>query len=136
MERLLMGTAVHESEGLRYLQQKHGPALSLWQIEPTTADDAIERGGVWGRIVLESMGIPTKQPVPWEKVLPGSLYAGAVLARLIYFLKPFHISELGAGAPEQCARIWKRYWNTPAGAGTEEEFLKHWRLYLLDLYPF
>lgn len=42
-ERLMLGTAVHESNGLRYVRQLNGPALSFFQIEPATARDIINR---------------------------------------------------------------------------------------------
>jgi len=147
IERLLLGTAVHESDGLRYIHQKGGgPALSPWQIEPSTAMDALERAA-------ETPALERPLSALWHmsndwpgvhgageyehliESLPGNLYLSAALARIIYYLKPFTLEELGIGTPQQCGRIWKRYWNTAAGKGTEAEFLKHWHLYLSDLYP-
>ena len=43
-ESLMMATAVHESEGLRYVRQRGGgPAMGFFQVEPMTARDVIGR---------------------------------------------------------------------------------------------
>lgn len=138
IERLVMGTAAHESDGFRYIHQLgKGPALSPWQIEPATATDAVERCTEKTQLVLRGLGLPSPHSedwLEWGKFLPGNLYLSAAMCRLIYYYKPFRIEELGKGEPENLARIWKRCWNTVAGAGTEAQFLANWRRYLGDLY--
>ncbi len=133
VEKLIMGTGAHESDGFRELKQVGGgPALSLWQIEPATALDAIARLPVAVRLALETLRIG---PMSFIDQLPGNLYLGAGLCRAIYFLKPFRLGELGAAEPEKLARVWKVYWNTLEGAGTEAEFLGHYQAMVAPLYP-
>src|SRR5882757_814136 len=38
-EQLLLGTAIHESEGFRFRKQRNGPALGVFQMEPFTHND-------------------------------------------------------------------------------------------------
>lgn len=53
-DRLMVGTACHESDGLKFIRQLGGgPALSFFQIEPATARDVVER---W-------LGQPQRKPL-------------------------------------------------------------------------
>lgn len=138
-ERLVMGTAAHESGGFRYIRQVGGgPALSLWQIEPATAEDAWDRCGEARRNALENLGVGYPVRLEWEDVLPGNLYLGAALCRLIYYLKPFTMSGRSSksATPEDLAAIWKRWWNTEEGAGHPEQFVQAYRAYVYPLYGY
>ena len=112
-----------------------GAALSLWQIEPATALDAVQRLPAVARSRFQAL-LPGTSAV--ESVLlarlPGDLYLGAALCRLVYYLKPFTVPA--SAAVEDLARIWKQHYNTPQGAGTAEQFLANWRRHGMDeLYP-
>jgi hypothetical protein len=131
-ERLVMGTGAQESAGFQYIHQLgKGPALSLWQIEPETAKDAMDRvsGDLFRRLIRYGPGT-----ISVLECLPGNLYLGASLCRLVYYLKPFRLEALGNGEPEALARVWKRYYNSPAGAGTEAQFLVNWDRYCREVY--
>lgn len=138
-ERLVMGTAAHESGGFRYIHQVGGgPALSLWQIEPATAEDAWDRAGEAQRNAMEHLGVGYPVRLAWEEVLPGNLYLGAALCRLVYYLKPF---EMPTGlrwevSPYDLAVIWKRWWNTEEGAGHPEQFVQAYREHVQPLYGY
>lgn len=147
-EKLVMGTAAHESDGFRYIHQLgKGPALSLWQIEPATARDTAERLSpqLWARV--EDMCAAYPMPKNWPDTtaidnmlaqLPGNLYLGAAMCRLVYYMKPFRmpLEDEPRDARNWCAETWKRHYNTIKGAGTTDQFLRHWGEQGLDkLWP-
>ena len=144
-EMLVLGTAAVESGFSAIKQIGGGPALSLWQIEPATVRDTWNRGR--HRDVLSAM-IP--ECPDWEKSpkhdelvedmiigrLPGDLYLGCAMCRLVYYLKPFKMPTSSAGGIGWAARIWKQHYNTPLGAGTEQDFINAWKKYDLgSLWP-
>jgi hypothetical protein len=138
-ERLVLGTAAHES-GYRYVKQVGGgPALSLWQIEPATARDAL--GRVPEEILEKLHALAIFLPKlsgdnPAEQIigeLPGNLYLGPAMARAIYFLKPFEMPEKATA--EDLAALWKQHWNTPRGAGRPEQFVDAYQNLIAPLYP-
>jgi len=130
-ERLVMGTAAHESDGLRFIHQLgQGPALSLWQIEPATAKDALARAAA--PLCARITGfVPPASTVIDD--LPGNLYLGAAFCRLVYYMKPFKMPARATA--EELAAAWKKHWNTDRGAGTPEQFLRHYRELVAPLYP-
>jgi hypothetical protein len=136
-EKLVMGTAAQESR-FQYLHQLgKGPALSLWQIEPVTAMDTLRRAPVGYLDRLDTL-CPGALPVNNSNVidrLVGDLFLGAAMCRLVYYMKPFtmHADAVsGREAPEWCAWIWKKYYNTMKGKGTTAEFLRWWEWFKLD----
>lgn len=147
-EKLVMGTACQESDGFRYIHQLgKGPALSLWQIEPATAKDALARcsDGLFIKVAhfvskqhwMASDGLHAGLLLD----LPGNLYLGAAMCRLVYYMKAFKMAtakdlELTSDQRSWCAVMWKKHYNTVKGAGTEAQFLKHWDEHKLDsLWP-
>jgi hypothetical protein len=148
-EKLVLGTACQESR-LQYLHQLgKGPALSLWQIEPVTAMDTLRRAPAAALDRLDAM-CPGVLPVQGKGTLLGStverlhgdLYLGAAMCRLVYYMKPFRGWELPSYVgdrirvlPEDwCAGVWKRWYNSPKGAGTEGDFLIAWEKFKLDTF--
>lgn len=136
-EKLLLGTAAQESNFRCLHQLGNGPALSLWQIEPVTARDTIERCPAALRLSIFRL-LPSWDKAPSaESVitqLPGNLYLGAALCRIVYYMKPFSswsvpsyvMDRLRTTDLDWCAGTWKHFYNTPRGAGTENEFIENW----------
>ncbi len=120
-EVLLLGTALHESGGLRWLRQRGGgPARGLYQMEPATHDD------LWANwlahrpeLAARLAALMTRQP-PHAQLVTNLGYATA-MARIHYLRVPAALPP--AGEPAALARYWKAYYNTPSGAGTVEAFL-------------
>lgn len=137
-ERLLLGTAAHESGGFRYIKQVGGPALSLWQIEPATARDAMARAPT--KVLARLHDYPVYLPqvsgvdpaVHVVNLLPGNLYLGAAMARVVYYLKPFEMPP--AAGTGELAAIWKEHWNTEDGAGRPEQFVAAYAEHVAPLY--
>ena len=126
-EDLVLGTAAQES-GLAYLRQiGGGPALGLWQIEPATHDDlwaSTLSGRPVTRLALQRLAAPA--PDLHSQLITNLAY-GAAVCRLLYWRIAAPLPA--AGDVAGYAAYWKRWYNTPAGAGTEAEFIKHWSDY-------
>ncbi len=134
--RLLMGTAAVES-GLRYLRQLgDGPALGLWQMEPATAAD-IEAHFVYDRFALGAClatisGEEGRHVDGPASELAGNLFYACAMARIHYWRASFTIPD-----PEDIttmARIWKRCYNTPLGAGTPAKFVQAYTKHIAPIF--
>lgn len=126
-ENLVLGTILTESEG-RYLKQLGaGPALGIIQMEPATHDD------IWRNWLAH----PVRKPLADRMLalqtsahitagaleLVGNLYYAIGMCRVFYRRLPDPIpAPTDASA---MAVLWKRRYNTPAGAGTVEKSLPH-----------
>ncbi len=129
---LVLFTGVQES-GYKYLKQLGtGPALSFWQIEPDTLDDIFEnylkyREGLAGlveELIPEHLGHSNEFPDFIEAQLVTNLAFAVAMSRLVYRRSPLMLPAVGDGPG--MAHIWKKVYNTPKGAGTEDEFLRNW----------
>jgi hypothetical protein len=131
-ERLLMGTAAHESNFIYTRQLGNGPALGYFQMEPATHDDCWKnyisfRAGLKAAVLACA---PTAGPGTAELMVTNSIYAAA-MARVRYMRAPGVIPMDLVGI----AHYWKDIYNTPLGAGTTAQFLADWNKYLLGVYP-
>lgn len=128
-EQLVLGTAAQES-GLVYLHQLgKGPALGLFQMEPVTARDHFDwlrsRPGLDQAVrMMVSAEQAHVRPCPDVSEIAWNLRLAAALCRVHYLRRDFGVPEPGDVAG--MARIWKRYYNTPAGAGTEDQFIRNY----------
>lgn len=119
----LTGIAAAES-GLRYVKQKRGPALSVYQIEPATHDDIrrwAERKSLLKK--LDAWLIPGVAPL---EQLPGNAYYATAVARMFWRRLPDPLPQFTGNINDfikQCARLWKLRYNTVHGAGTEHGFV-------------
>jgi hypothetical protein len=113
---LLLGTAIQESR-LTYLRQiGGGPALGVFQIEPATHNDLYANFLSYRpemRDRLLSLG--ERQH---DSLIYNLRYAAAV-ARLIYYRAPGQLPDSLEGQ----AAYYKKNYNTPLGAGTEQEYI-------------
>jgi hypothetical protein len=122
-ENLLMGTAIQES-GLRSLKQiGGGPALGVFQMEPSTHDD------IWMNYLNARDDLKYKV-LEWHKskvdpsVMTWNLAYATAMARVHYLRVP---APLPAESDIQgLGEYWKKYYNTPAGAGTSDEFVNNY----------
>lgn len=121
-EQLVIGTALTESS-LMFLQQiGRGPARGLFQMEPATHDD------IWQRYLSKKLDLLNDlkslliRDMDLHDQLRGNLFYAAAMCRIHYmrFKEPLPQANDWAGM----AAYWKKYYNTPAGAGTVEGFLQ------------
>ncbi len=134
---LMVGTALQESQ-LHYLVQlEGGPGIGFYQMEPATAEDIVYRYAqnkphdfrirVMGAVPL---GGPVwlLSPLELKKELTINLALQVLLARLKYYMVPDPIPDELIGQ----ARYWKQHYNTPLGAGTEDQYIANYVTHIGD----
>lgn len=141
-EKLVFATGLQESDGFRYIHQLgKGPALGLFQIEPATLMDTLRRAHEDHLLRLDAYRpgvLPVNRFDP-ERIV-ADLGLAAACCRLVYLMKPFtgwtipsYVADrLRTTAEDWCAGTWKRWYNSPQGAGTEGAFLDKWRRFKVD----
>lgn len=125
-ERLMLGTAAHESDGLRFIRQVGGgPALSFFQIEPATARDVINRwmqaparGRLWA---LFQTAFEFEAHHSIEARLLCDLRFACAVARLRYYMAPAPLP--GADDLDGLAWYWGRHYQT----GSDPRKLMAWK---------
>lgn len=132
-EELLLATAVHESDGLKYLRQRGGgPARSFFQIEPATARWLIDgylmrRPQAWQQF---------RHAVQWEPGFRGGLAARLVgdqafacaLARFRYWVVPHALPE--ADDIAALAQYWGAHYQTDRDPARIAAFVTHYRHFI------
>ncbi len=134
-ENLVMGTAAQESR-LRYIHQLgNGPAVGLFQVEPTTfydywdgyledhpdvAQKVIGAVGLSDDELVAGFGRPDPDRCVWD------LKLAALMCRI-------HYRRIRSPLPDAAdvwgmAAYWKKYYNTTLGRGTEQEFVDNYAL--------
>jgi hypothetical protein len=125
-ENLLLGTAAHESRMGHYLVQiGGGPALGIYQVEPKTHDD------IWQHFLKSRPAIADRISsltpfIDAEQMIANMAYATA-MARMVYYRRPEPLPA--ADDLPGMARYWKKFYNTPLGAGTTKQFIDSYMLY-------
>lgn len=128
-EELLLGTACQESKCGTFLKQLGvGPALGIFQMEPATYKD------LWANFLsgrpelaqkLRWMAPDHDEQPPHAAEMVWNLRYAAAMARVHYYRVKDPLPAAGDIAAQ--AAYWKRFYNTPKGAGTEAEYLNNWR---------
>lgn len=130
---LLLATAAQESRMGRYIKQLgSGPALGVFQMEPATYHDIWQNYLAYKPAISKRLaGRWPEQPPPEQMVT--DLLLAAVMCRLHYrrVAKPLP----APGNIPAMAAYWKKYYNTPAGAGSEQEFIRNWQRHIQGESP-
>lgn len=124
-ENLVVGTAAQESR-IDYVKQLgRGPARGVYQMEPATHDD------IWENYLRYSPGLAAKVTellAPWPErdyqLITNLAYATA-MCRIQYFRRPEPLPP--ADDLRALGAYYKRWYNTPAGAATIDEFVTNYR---------
>lgn len=132
-ENLLLGTAAQESAMGTYLDQHDpdvpGPAVGIYQMERATYDD------LWARFIWPHFFPQIRKFLPFGLVdeqfqqMQGNLYFATVMARLKYYSAKPPLPDDPTNI-EALARYYKKYYNTPLGKATEEQFIQNYRRYV------
>jgi hypothetical protein len=126
-ENLMVGTCVIESRAGTFVRQHKGPALGIWQMEPSTHED------IWRKWLNSYPGLLTKfmrfclLPInkpPAELMIYHLAYACG-MARILYYRSKRDIPTDIEGQ----AKLYKEVWNTSAGASTVEEYVDCYQEY-------
>lgn len=132
-EQLMLGTAVHES-GLQYLKQiGGGPARGLWQMEPETYYD------IWANYLRHRQNLAERVKMlraAWPEDTSDQLFANlpyaCAMARIHYWRRREPLPA--AGDAEGFGKYWKKWYNTPSGAGKVPAFILHFSEHIAPLY--
>lgn len=128
---LLVLTAATESHMGKYIKQVRGPACGIYQMENATHDD------IWANFLNYKSDLASRVrkwdltgSFPYDNTyqLVGNLYYATAMARVLYlrFDEPLPKHD----DIEGLAKYWKKYWNTPLGAGTVEKAVKDYETYV------
>lgn len=133
---LLLGTCAQESQMGTYLKQNGGVALGIYQIEPATHRDIIER----------YLYLPDKQELrertmriisqinqygnPEQDLIFNLRYATAI-ARIKYLMASDPLPE--ADDVMGLANYYKIWYNTANGKGTVYQFIENYKRYVTEV---
>lgn len=134
-EELLMLTAAVESNLGEYIEQTKGPALGVFQMEPLTHNDIMDR---WLNAAPKSVRENVEKFLEKymgnvsshedELALQYNLKYSILLARLKYYTVkaplPPHDDK------HALASYWKQYYNTPLGKGTVAKAIDKYNKYV------
>lgn len=122
---LLLGTALKESGLVHRAQIGGGPALGLFQMEPATHDDIWDNYLKYhqnlGNLITSLKTTPSSNSLSELKL--NDRYA-AGMARIHYRRSPTALPA--SGNLQSMAGYWKRYYNTPLGLGTVQQYVNVW----------
>lgn len=133
-EELLLGTACKETEcGLWLHQLDDGAAHGIYQGQKNSLVDNLKflnsEKHLSLKIACQTWCVSRLHPLQLDDIyneILGNLNAATVMCRVHYmrFAEPIPDTLLGQ------AHYWKTYYNTEAGAGTEEEYIAAWHRYV------
>ncbi len=131
-ENLMMGTAAIESRMGSALVQVGGPAVGVFQMEPSTHDS------LWDNYLhfLEVRSMDVRHMLRWSYDIPPpadlmitDLKYATAMARIKYWRSSFSWPE-DPNDIEGLANIWKTHYNTSKGAGTVAKFVLRYKKYV------
>ena len=121
---LLMGTAAQESHLGKYRKQLGGgPALGIFQMEPATFNDIVNN---YLRYKPE-LASRIERVARISRFKAEDIEINDLLAICMARVHYLRVKEAIPSDLEGWARYWKRYYNTPLGKGTEEEFIANYK---------
>ena len=136
---LLMLTAAAESNLGEYIEQTKGPAVGIFQMEPTTFADIMGR---WldtkpelreriEAVLMHHVGSDYDTTKHGAKVMRYNIKAAIIAARLHYLARPGAIPS--ASDAKGLATYWKKHWNTDLGKGTVVGALRKYQQFVDDI---
>lgn len=122
---LLMGTAMQESRCGEYIHQLgNGPALGVFQMEPATEHDLWTNYLEFHPEYRVPIGKLICGGIDRTKQLEGNLYYAVAMARMLYMRVPAALPAKGDLGNQ--AAYYKKWYNTPLGAATVDEYINNW----------
>ena len=125
---LLLGTAAQESGFGEYIRQlNNGPALGIFQMEPKTHKDHVEKYLKYKSDlkikILKACGVVEFN----HAFLEFNLKYAICMSRIHYLRKP----EALPSSIDGMANYWKKHYNTRLGKGTTQEFIRNFKKHVL-----
>lgn len=127
--QLMLATAAQESHVGTYLKQVKGPALGPYQMEPATILDLYKNFATGDRreLLHKFASVAELEEAPLIAVI-GNLHYATALARMNYRRFPTALPVFGD--QDGMWKYYKKYWNSVAGAATEEDFDMNWKRFV------
>ena len=126
--RLLLGTAAVESDMGSFISQVNGPALGIYQMEPSTYNCIYDNFLAYRPLLSEKI---TKYKIPDIGVeqLSGNLYYATSMARIKYYRSPRALPD--KNDVKWMAMMWKNDYNSVLGKGTVDKFIEKYNKHVL-----
>jgi hypothetical protein len=136
-EMLVAGTIWHESNGLTWVRQRlsggrDGRARGIGQMEPATYDWLREWVSTPARAALKLKldKLDLGADLPGIDIPADRLHANLPLSVAYTRLRYWAVKDpLPPPVPLELARYWKAHYNTPAGAGTPDQWVRAFEQY-------
>lgn len=129
---LLMLTAAQESHCGTYIKQVQGPALGIYQCEPTTEDDIFANYLAFKpelKALINGLMIADYNMVSYRWDLKANLVYQTAICRIHYLRVPESLPSYKD--IEAMAKYWKKYYNTEKGKGTIKEAIFNYKKYAI-----
>lgn len=130
--KLLIETAAYESDGGAVIKQVGGPALGVYQIEPSTHDYIVRK---WlhteeSKEVFQKSNLRNVVDGWYVQAPPGTnrynlkknIHYQTTIAFLVYYHRVGGWPDLST--VESRAKIYKTYYNTPKGKGKKKKYIE------------
>lgn len=125
---LILGTIAQESHNGEYIRQLNGgPALGICQMEPATFRDIVDCYLKYKPELARSIMSVSGANALRSEYLEYNLALSVAMCRVHYL----RIKEAIPAELAGWAHYWKLYYNSPAGKGTEEEFIANFKRLVL-----
>lgn len=121
---MVLGTGAQESGYTSIRQLGGGPALSYWQIEPATHDDCWTNFLDFRPALAAKVRALINGANPTSDLLLTSIPYAIAMCRIRYYRVKEPMPDYGD--LDGYAAYYKKYYNTPGGAATTDEFLGNW----------
>lgn len=125
--QLIIGTFWHESAGITYIKQVGGPACGGLQMEPFTHHDIYDnylayKSELKAKIQSQANSFEANADYPDDSLISNLAYQVA-MCRVHYLRVSDPLPP--ANDIERLAKYWKQHYNTQAGKGSVEKFMRH-----------
>src|SRR5262245_16120598 len=131
---LLLGTAAQESRFTYTTQLSGGPAKGYFQCEPATEQDIWSNFLAYQPALTDLLLVRSGRDGPNDTALEYNMVYQILLCRTHYY----RCDAARLPAPDDLAGqavLWKRVYNSPLGAGTEEEYMANYERLIAPYYP-
>ncbi len=131
--QLLIGTCSQESQMGKYIAQQGiglKGGIGIYQMQKNAFDD------IWQRVILPNVALRAKlrlflgyEGKPSAERMVSDIALSTAMARLYYYAIPSALPD--ANDIPALAAFWKKFYNTPSGGGTEQEFIDNYKKYVI-----
>jgi hypothetical protein len=129
---LLLGTAAQETNMGEFLLQRSigiRGGIGLYQMQQSAYDQ------LWDNVISKNVALRAKLRLmlgyegrPMASRMASDLFLATAMARLYYYVIKVPLPD--SNDIEGMASFYKKWWNTPSGKATEEQFIENYKRYV------